>query len=72
MPSGSSKGRMMPFRVSTDFDLALFLKNEKSTIKMDRSSGTLGKSPTFQSFFRNVDDYVTYEYWSLDLEFLMR
>lgn len=67
---------MLPFRVSTDFNLGLFLKNEKSALRVGESSSVSGSSGKLGAFgapsFAQVDEYVTHEYWSLDIEFLIR
>ncbi len=81
----------MPFRVSTDFNLGLFLKNEKSALRIAEQGsvnggkvgeggggGILGGASAYpavcsrQYLFAQVDEYVRHEYWSLDIEFLIR
>lgn len=61
---------ILPFRVTTNFNLGLFLKNEKSALRLGGSSTRLHSSTTLEERFSDVDDYVTHEYWSLDVEFL--
>lgn len=79
----SKSGSMMPFRVSTDFNLGLFLKNEKSALRiaeLGSVGGKVGGGGLFGTssvssrpyLFAQVDDYVCHEYWSLDIEFLIR
>lgn len=64
---------MLPFRVSTDFNLGQFLKNEKSVLRMGER-GTVGGGKLgfgFGPSFVQVDAYVTHEYWTLDIELLI-
>ncbi|KAI2806449.1 hypothetical protein BLOT_008405 [Blomia tropicalis] len=78
METSSTNDDELPYRVSSDFNLALFLRKEKSSTNISVPSNiTFGKSESFASNtvtytdrFKHVDHYVTHQYWSLDVEFI--